>query len=216
MVTTRSHDQTSSTDDTHAIAAKSPTTTTRKRKAQPDKNSSKKEVGLKRRRRDSETAHATDLVILTRDEHLNGTAQPPSKNPAAGSSVQRVSHVALEEQDDHDIGQVRQVRAGPAETLTDKRNESSDTLPKASPRLTKVDDILKEDALPRISPETHENQGNDFSMEKPASNSGYESEDEAPETVSVATGLLQSRQAAADVAKADETQVSPQVLHYIL
>lgn len=56
-------------------------------------------------------------------------------------------------------------------------------------------------------------QGADLSMEKSANNSGYESEDEAPETVSAATGLFQSRQAAADVAKAEETQASPHAVY---
>lgn len=47
-------------------------------------------------------------------------------------------------------------------------------------------------------------QRDDLSMKRSGSNSDYDSEDEAPETVSAAAGLLQSRQVAADVAKAEE------------
>ena len=52
-------------------------------------------------------------------------------------------------------------------------------------------------------------QREDLSMKRSGNNSDYDSEDEAPETVSAAAGLLQSRQAAADVAKAEERYASP-------
>lgn len=52
-------------------------------------------------------------------------------------------------------------------------------------------------------------QKGNVSTKQAASDDGdYDSEDEAPETVSAAAGLLQSRQAAADVAKIEEMQAS--------
>lgn len=51
-------------------------------------------------------------------------------------------------------------------------------------------------------------QKGNVSTKKAASDSKYDSEDEAPETVSAAAGLLQSRRAAADVAKVEEMQAS--------
>ena len=54
-------------------------------------------------------------------------------------------------------------------------------------------------------------QRGDLSVTKSATNNRYESEDEAPETVSAAAGLLRSLQAAADIAKAEETQASSHI-----
>ena len=51
-------------------------------------------------------------------------------------------------------------------------------------------------------------QKGNVSTKQAADDGDYDSEDEAPETVSVAAGLLQSRQAAADVAKVEEMQAS--------
>lgn len=99
-----------------------------------------------------------------------------------------------------------------------------------SPSSSNSDNSTKDDAISKVSRSTPKKfggkaietnaplamaknssnlQGDDPLIKRSASTSDNESEDEAPETVSVAAGLLQSRQAAADVAKADEMQASP-------
>lgn len=80
-------------------------------------------------------------------------------------------------------------------------------VPRSTPQMLGEKVIESNSSLAAVS-KLSDHQGRDLSIGQSASNSGYESEDEGPETVSVAAGLLQSRQAAADVARAEETQAS--------
>lgn len=224
-----------STEKLHAtVAGENPISTTKKRKVQRDADTSKKQVGLKRRRKDSGSPDLTNPVSLSRDEHLNGTTLPHSEKHVADTSSQRFSHLATEKHDAYGISQMGEIRTEQIGNLTDERKNSSGASTKLSLGMNNFDGVTEEDTLPKTSRVTHEKLGSkatrstsplatvndssdihrdDISLGKPASNSDYESEDEAPETVTAAAGLLQSRQAAAGVAKAEEMQALPPAVY---
>lgn len=89
-------------------------------------------------------------------------------------------------------------------TEDDGKSKASRSAPKKSGRK-----VIKSYSPLVAASHASDPQGDNVSTKKAASDSDYDSEDEAPETVSATAGLLQSRRAAADVARAEEMQASP-------
>lgn len=92
------------------------------------------------------------------------------------------------------------------------RNNALSKVPQSTPNWLRGETIEPNSPLPEGS-KSSDLQKKDLLFKKSGSSSDYDSEDEAPETVSAAAGLLQSRQAAAEVAKAEEMQASPHIAH---
>lgn len=234
MAFIRSHDNVKSTEKMHATAvSEDPISTTRKRKVPRDSDASKKQVGLKRRRKDSGSLDSTNAVSLNRDEHLNGTALTHSEKHPVDTSSQRSSHLAIEKRDAYGISQMEEIRTEQIGDLTDGRINSNGASTKLSLRMNNIDGVA-EATLSKASRVTHEKHDrkatrsisplatvndssdiyrDDLALRELASNSDHESEDEAPEAVTAAAGLLQSRQAAAGVAKAEEMQALPHAVY---
>lgn len=235
MVSTRSHEHAKSTGGElrSTITANHPPSTTKKRKAPRDTDTNKKLSGGKRQHIDSGSSTLENPIPLTRDERLIVVTQSPSEKNAADSSFQRFSHVAVEKQDSSGTSQLTEIQKEQANGSENKRKSSSGAVSNRSSRRDTVEGVGKESASsngrraihkrfgsedigPSLAPpevnDTPDIQGGNLMIEDPAENNGYESEDEAPETVSVAAGILQSRRAAAEVAKAEETQASPRMV----
>lgn len=215
MVSNVLHQKRDLAEELHAPIAKSSKPTMRKRKAR-DTGAVDQQADPKRRRRDAESSKTTAIEVLNGDEGLTKTVSPPSLNLTAGSSVQHSSHLTSEELD----------RSEPAENSIDERKESSHAVRKLSSSTDELDDSLRADGSSMMSRRIHKKfgskatesmpaltadehafnvQADDVLIDEHASNSTYDSEDEAPETVSAAAGFLHSRQAVADAAKAEET-----------
>jgi hypothetical protein len=195
MVPSQSHDH---VELPITIANGSTTAKIKKRKVQRDSDLRQKQDNPKRRRKESGTPIMEDRALLTGDKNstLAAFSEPNNHSAATGSVPKPSSHV-------HTTDGVRNAARSSKNSTRSihKRFGSEDT---------------ESNSPPGVDNDSPDVDGNGLSLEEPAGNSGYESEDEAPETVSAAAGRLQSRRAAAEVAKAEERQASSFLLYNIL
>jgi hypothetical protein len=169
----------------------------KKRKVQRDSDFGKKQDNPKRRRKESGTPIMEDRAVLTGDKNstLASFSEPNNHSAPTGSVPKPSPHV-------HTTDGVRNTAP------------SSKNLTRSIHKRFGSEDIESNSPL-GVDNDSPDVGGNGLSLEEPVDNSGYESEDEAPETVSAAAGRLQSRRAAAEVAKAEERQALSFLLHNI-